>query len=135
MHRFTTKYADRLAGVLSGFDRLLFRGTLRRLSFVDGLRDYLSAHGVLLKEFGAHAQSVSNRVKEGCLTAAKACDLPVRYLPSAATSKEEVAKTIARERGITRGPVCLLSCVEPFRGYDIYRNAGTKRLEDRKSVV
>ena len=55
MHRFTTKYADRLAGVLSGFDRLVFRGTLRRLSYVEGLRDYLWERKVLLKEFGAHA--------------------------------------------------------------------------------
>ena len=38
MHRFTTKYADRLVGTLSGFDRLVFRGTLCRLSFVEGLQ-------------------------------------------------------------------------------------------------
>src|SRR2546425_4076779 len=127
MHRFTAKYADRLVGSLSGFDRLVFRGTLRRLAFVEGLRVYLSAHQVLLKEFGAHAQAVSERVKAACLAPATAANVPVQYLASAATSKEEVARQIAQERGVTVGPVCLLRCVEPFRGVDIYRNAKTQR--------
>ena len=82
MHRFTTKYADRLVGTLSGFDRLVFRGILRRLSFVEGLRGYLSARHVLLKEFGAHAQAVSERIKAACLAAATAEKLPVQSLAS-----------------------------------------------------
>jgi DNA-binding PadR family transcriptional regulator len=40
-----------------------------------------------------------------------------------------VARTIAQQRGVTEGPVCLLTCVEPFVGYDIYRNAQRKKLE------
>src|SRR6266851_3817667 len=128
MHRFTTKYADRLVGTLSGFDRLVFRGTLRRLAFVEGLQVYLAAHKVLLNEFGAHAQAVSEQVKAACLAPASAANVPVRYLASAATSKEEVARKIAQERGVTAGPVCLLRCVEPFRGFDIQRHPQTKRL-------
>src|SRR5438034_1858147 len=129
MYRFTTKYADRLVGTLSGFDRLVFRGTLRRLSFVEGLQVYLSQRKVLLKEFGAHAHAVSERIKAACLAAATAEQLPVQYLASATASKEEVARTIARERGVTAGPICLLTSVEPFVGFDIYRNRGTQRLE------
>jgi hypothetical protein len=129
MKGFTTKYAGCLAGVLSGFDRLVFRGTLRRLSFVEGLRAYLWERKVLLKEFGAHAEAITKQVKADCLAAAHAAQIPVRYLPSADTSKEEVARQIANERGITAGPVCLLTSVEVFRGYDIHRNAAQKKLE------
>ncbi len=129
MNGFTTKYADRLVGTLSGFDRLVFRGTLRRLSFVEGLQVYLSARKVLLKDFGAHAHAVSERIKAACLAAATAEKLPVQYLASAATSKEELARQIARERGVSEGPVCLLTSVEPFLGFDRERNPGTKRLE------
>jgi hypothetical protein len=129
MHRFTAKYADRLIGTLSGFDRLVFRGTLRRLAFVEGLQVYLSRRKVLLKEFGAHAQAVTERIKQAALAAAQAGEVPVQYLRSAQTSKEEVARQIARERGVTTGPVCLLTCVEPFVGYDIHRNAAQQRLE------
>jgi hypothetical protein len=129
MKGFTTKYRDRLAGVLSGFDRLVFRGSLRRLSFVEGLRAYLWERKVLLKEFGAHAEAITKQVKADCLAVAQDAQVPVCYLSSANTSKEEVARQIARERGVTAGPVCLLSCVELFRGYDIQRNAAKKKLE------
>ncbi len=129
MKGFTTKYADCLAGVLSGFDRLVFRGTLRRLSYVEGLRGYLYERKVLLKEFGAHVQAVTERVKDAALAAAHTAQVPVQYLASADTSKEEVARQIAHERGVTAGPVCLLTCVEPFVGFDIYRNAAKKKLE------
>src|SRR5437899_6801189 len=120
MKDFTAKYADRLAGTLSGFDRLVFRGTLRRLAFVEGLQVYLSARKVLLKEFGAHAQAVTARVKEAALAAAHTAQVPVQYLASATASKEEVARRIAHERRVTAGPVCLLTSVEPFMGFDIY---------------
>jgi hypothetical protein len=129
MHRFTAKYQDQLAGVLSGFDRLVVRGTLRRIASVAGLKDYLWERKVLLKEFGAHAEAVSERIKEACLAPAKARGLPIQYLASAETSKEEVARTLAQERGVTTGPVCVLTCVEPFMGFDVYRNAQTKKLE------
>jgi hypothetical protein len=129
MTRFTAKYADRLAGTLSGFDRLVFRGTLRRLSFVEGLRAYLWERKVLLKDFGAHAEAITQRIKRTCLEAAKARHVPVQYLASADTSKEEVARRIAQERQVQTGPVCVLTCVEPFMGYDIYRNAERKKLE------
>lgn len=128
MKGFTTKYAHCLAGVLSGFDRLVFRGTLRRLSYVEGLRGYLWERKVLLKEFGAHAQSVTQRVKDAVQTVAHTAQVPIQYLASADTSKEEVARQIARERGVTAGPVCLLTCVEPFFGFDIERNAAKKKL-------
>lgn len=129
MNSFTTKYAHCLAGVLSGFDRLVFRGSLRRLSYLEGLRTYLSTRDIMLKEFGAYAQSVTERVKVACLDAARAARIPEQYLPSADTSKEEVAREVARAHGTTDGPICLLSCVEPFMGYDIHRNAATQKLE------
>ena len=34
MNQFTTKYTDKIQGVLSGFDRLVFRGSLRKIAYV-----------------------------------------------------------------------------------------------------
>ena len=33
MPQFTEKYRDQMVGILSGFDRLVFRGSLRRLNY------------------------------------------------------------------------------------------------------
>jgi hypothetical protein len=39
MEEFTAKFADQIAGTLSGFDRLVFRGTLRKIAYPFGLGD------------------------------------------------------------------------------------------------
>lgn len=99
MNRFTAKYADRLAGVLSGFDRLVFRGTMRRLSYVEGLKDYLWQRKVLLKDFGAHAQTMTERVKGACLAAAKEAGIPVQYLPSRRPARKRSPARSHRSEG------------------------------------
>lgn len=37
MQGFIERHQDRIVGVLSGFDRILFRGTMRALSHVAGM--------------------------------------------------------------------------------------------------
>jgi len=37
MQSFTAKYSDKIQGVLSGFDRLIFWGSLRKISYTFGL--------------------------------------------------------------------------------------------------
>lgn len=54
MKSFIQKHGKDVMGTLSGFDRLVFRGHIRRLSFVEGMTSYLSSAGVLLKDFGQH---------------------------------------------------------------------------------
>jgi hypothetical protein len=56
MNSFVTQHAKSGIGVLSGFDRLVFRGRLQRLSYTEGLKSYLNSAGVLLKDFGRYAE-------------------------------------------------------------------------------
>lgn len=129
MKRFIQRFADKVIGVLSGFDRLVFRGTLRAVAFVDGLKRVLWKRQVLLKDFGDWAQSLTRTVIEASRAEAGRKERPIRYLPSGGTDKEALARKIAREDGITEGLIAVLESVEPCRTYDIYRNKQTKRLD------
>ncbi len=129
MKTFLQKHAASVTGLLSGFDRLVFRGSLREISYVEGMRRYLSQAGVLLKTFGAYAEAVTAQIKAASGKVAQTAGRPVRYLPSAQMSKEGVARSIAARDGITEGLVCVLTCVEPCTSFEIHRNAKTKRLE------
>jgi len=124
-----TKYGDKIKGVLSGFDRLVFRGTLRSLCYGAGMQAYLRHAKVLLKDFGHHAEEVSARVKAAALAWASESGRPIQYLGSAKVSKEETARAIAARDGIAEGPVCALTCVEPCIGFDVYKKRDEKRLE------
>ena len=54
MHEFIAKYQDKIAGTLSGFDRLVFRGHLRSIGSPQGMMSYLWTNQVFLKNFGDH---------------------------------------------------------------------------------
>ncbi len=49
MERFRTRYQDRIAGIFTGFDRRLFRGTLR----------LYRAHGLIAKVAHSHPYRVT----------------------------------------------------------------------------
>lgn len=128
MKDFLARYADRVLGCLSGFDRLVFRGTLRRISFPDGLLSLLWKRKVLLKDFAGFASEVTEQVKEAVLAEADHLARPNLYLASSRTSKEQVAREIADRDGITQGLIAVLRCVEPCRSFDVFRDREHKRL-------
>jgi hypothetical protein len=59
VEQFLSKQADAVIGTLSGFDRLVLRGTLRMLAHRSGMMGYLWAVQVLLKDFAGHAEALT----------------------------------------------------------------------------
>ena len=129
MNKFISSFAPGIAGVLSGFDRLVFRGTLRRIRYLQGMLGYLWEQQVLLKDFGEHVRQTSERIKNACLEVAQQQDRPIQYLYSSQISKEEVARKIAAQDQVGEGLVCVLSCVEPCMSYEVRRHGESKKLE------
>lgn len=110
MNNFIAKYQDQLSGTLSGFDRLVFSGTLWK-DRLTGMKGYLWAHGLAAKDFGEHAEQISKRVKEASLAAVLAANRPVHYLNSGKDDKQQIALRIAAQDGIVEGPICALTAV------------------------
>jgi len=129
MNQFIQKYEENITGTLSGWDRIVFRGTLRMLCFVDGMMGYLARVGVLLKDFGEHAQAMTGRLIAASLAAAEEAARPVKYLESAEIRKENVARDIAEGDGIHEGLICVLTC--PW--IDDFSKA--QRLMDRMHAI
>jgi hypothetical protein len=129
MKRFLRRHADQISGILSGFDRLRFRGTLRWLAYTAGMRSFLSCLGVYLKDFKTYVQGVTDRIRDAAEQVAHAEGRRVIYLNSSAISKEQLARDIAEREGIREGLVCVLSAVEPCFSYEIHRNRESRLLE------
>jgi hypothetical protein len=128
MDKFIQKYSQDVIGTLNGWDRIRIRGTLRALAFVGGMMKFFWHAGVLLRDFGDFAEQASRRIKDACEEAAQRLNRPIRYLPSASTSKEELAAEIARADGVQNGLVALLTCVEPCTSYVVYRDRERQKL-------
>lgn len=95
MYPLVSNHADNVIGTLSGFDRLVFRGTLRILAHRAGMMAYLWAARVLLKNFASLAEALTRRLREASEEAARRTGRPVRYLPSSGTNRERIAREIA----------------------------------------
>ena len=128
MERFIHQHRENVTGVLSGFDRLVLRGTLRTLSYTAGMMNFLYEIGVLLKEFGGYVERTTKQLRAACYEKAQQLDRPVIYLPSSQPSKEALAQQIAARDGISDGLICLLSCVEPCLSYELRRDREQQRL-------
>jgi hypothetical protein len=126
---FLSKHADAVIGPLSGFDRLVFRGTLRMLAHRTGMNGYLWRVQVLLKDFASHAEALTRQLRDASEELAKRTARPIRYQASGATNKEQIAREIARVDGIEQGLVCILTAVEPCLSYEIVRDPEAKRLQ------
>jgi len=132
MKKFLARHAARVLGVLSGFDRVRFRGTFRQLAHLSGMMSILSYLHVLLKDFGDFSQQTTARFRDGVEDLARRADRPVQYLASPQTNKEELVQQQFREKGVgPSGVIAVLSSVEVCLSYEIHRDRQRRQIELR----
>lgn len=138
MDGFVARFKSKITGVLSGFDRLVFRGTLIPLVRERGMHVLLARAGVRLLDFKDYALKTSERVKEAALADAREGDRPVRYLERSYTSKEDLARRLLAEHPVDEGLVCALTAVEPCMSFEYHRSQNPKerglKLRPRKCL-
>ncbi len=128
MERFMKRHEGRIKGIISGFDRILFRGTLRSICYSKGMEIWLSSRGILMKNFAPYAEQLSKRLKEHARALADKHGRPLLYLESSKQSKEDIAREIMEEQGIEKGLICVLSCVESCRSYTVRKDWKAKLI-------
>ena len=105
----------RIEGVLSCFDRVIFRGYLP-LSYPQGMGSFLYQQNIPLKQFVPYATETGERIKEHVKKRIAEAGAPYRHLASK-EPMEELARKIVREKGIRQGIVCGFSQMETSRSY------------------
>ncbi len=116
---FVARHEPDVIGILSGFDRLRLRGTLRSLYQPSVLLRYLYLCQVLLKGFKAYSLQLTGRILQRAEQMARAAQRPWLYVGSTRVSKEQLARDIARREQIQSGLICILRCVEPCQTYEV----------------
>jgi len=137
MEAFIQRHRQDVIGVLSGFDRIRFRGTLRSISYTQGVDRFLGAAGVRYKDFKGFALALSERLTKHAEQVATEAGRPFEYRASSSEDKQAAAQAIAERDGISEGLVCVLRCVEPCMSFSIRRDGqGGFRLraEQRKCL-
>ncbi len=131
MLSFLARFAALVRGVLSGFDRLFFCGSLRRLSHCRGLQHYLWEHRIPYKDFRG-SQPGGYRSPGGGLPptgpATRSRDPRYPQLRPTPQGKTSLGRSPARDR-IKEGLICVLRSVDPCMSFQSHKNHRTHKLE------
>jgi hypothetical protein len=128
VQRFLSRFGSLVSGVLSGFDRLIFRGLLRRLCYTEGLEGFLAYRDICRKDFGEHAERWTELTKKLSLKPAIEQGVHFENLTSSAIDKGAIAQRLLREKGNASGPVCVLTAVEPCTIWNAHRSRELQRI-------
>src|SRR5438105_9192887 len=129
MQSFLQRCALLVSGVLSGFDRVVFKGRLPQLYSPEGMNCYAAANQVRYLDFKAHAKEVTRQVLAASLVESAKAAGRFQYLGSSRASKEEAAREIEKRCPTSEGLVALLQCVEPCWTFD------TKSVASRLKIA
>ena len=80
MKSFLARFAALILSVLSGFDRLRFRGDSRLLNHISGVHSYLWQQRILHKDFPKHAQELTGQLRR-LTEAALDAHITIQVLP------------------------------------------------------
>lgn len=131
-HRFRSK----IKGSIEGFDRLVFKGTLKPLSFALGMQVFLQSQKVLNKDYKTWVTHQSAAIIESAESYSQNhSGKGIIYIPSINTRKEELAHNLQKESDVKDGLIGVWSCVEGCTTYkSTYdKTAGFPSLRMEKS--
>ena len=121
----TERYASRIAGTLSCWDRILLFGTLPSICFAEGMTSYLHARKIRIFDYPRFAEPFRNRLRENAERLAAENGIAIEFLRKRHLRKEDRVKEILTQRGDHPGLVCILSAMEPCSTYKPWHNKQT----------
>lgn len=121
------RHAEKVTGVISGWDRVRLQGTLRSLYNPEVMNGYLWNAGVAWKDYRAHVCEVTQHIRDAATTAAADAGRRVIYL-CGQVRKETLIEEIRQRERIKEGLVAVLSAVEPCRTWQVRGDRVEKKL-------
>jgi len=128
MERFLQRHASRVLGSISGFDRVLFRGVLRSISYVQGLDWFMGSQRVGFKDFQGFVEKFSAGIKRRAREIAEQAGRPFLYVGSGKRNKQALVRELLAEQPVKEGLICVLSCVEPCVTFTVRRDREKRQL-------
>lgn len=129
MRKLLERLGNEVNGVVTGWDRLALRATIRWLASAQGLATYLSTHNVLFKDFSSWAQQLTKKIRQACSDKAEQLAIRCEYLQSSGIDKEARARQVAQDDHVVSGPICMFSVVEPAWSPTVVGSKATGHLE------
>ena len=113
MNPFVQRHQEKIAGVLTCFDRVVITGTLPEICHAEALARYLSQRNVLLRDYAHWAEPFRDELRTHAEEVAAEAGLTIEFIRRHdAFRKEARIKAILAERGEHPGLVHVFSAME-----------------------
>src|ERR1700739_4800780 len=123
----TDRYDDRIAGVLSCYDRVVVTGTLPGVCYADGMTRYLNARGIRIFDYPEFAKPLRDRVRDCAATLAAEAGLTIEHIGKSNIRKEEVVARGLKQRGDRPGLVHIISAMAACDAYQPWHDKRTHK--------
>jgi hypothetical protein len=112
------RYDERIAGVLSCYDRIVITGTLPGVCHARGMTSFLYTNAIRIFDYPQFAATLRDTVRENAAKVAEAAGVAIEHISKSCLRKEDiVAKAIAR-RGEHPGLAHVISAMEACGAYE-----------------
>jgi hypothetical protein len=111
------RYDDRIAGVLSCYDRVVITGTLPTVCYADGMTRFLHTRGIQIFKYPEFAMTLRERVREQVASVVAEAGVTIEHIAKSHIRKEEVVAKVLERRGDHPGLVHVLSAMEACPSY------------------
>jgi len=123
----TERYDERIAGVLSCYDRVVITGTLPTICYAEGMTRFLYASGIKIFDYPAFAQTLRDRVRDAAASLAATAGLTIEHIAKSHIRKEAVVQRVLEQRGEHPGLVHIISAMEACDAYRPWHDKATHK--------
>ena len=127
MMLLTDRYADKILGVLSCFDRVVIQGTLPTFCYAQGMAGYLSYKNIRIFDYPRFAEPLRNELRDNAERVAKDNGLEIEFIRKKNFRKEKRIQDILKSRGNHPGLVHIFSAMESCQTYKPWHDKQTHK--------
>jgi hypothetical protein len=121
------RYDDRIAGVLSCYDRLVITGTLPGVCYADGMTRYLHANGIRVFDYPRFAMGLRDCVRDRAASLAEEAGVTIEHIAKSHIRKESVVARILEQRDDHPGLIHIISAMEACDAYQPWHDKQTHK--------
>ena len=114
----TDKYADKIYGTITCYDRMIIQGYISGWSYADGMTSYLKSHDIRIFDFSNFSQPLTEHVRQNAQRIADENGIEIEFIRKLrAFRKDDRIQKIISESGKTEGLIHIFSAMEQCNTY------------------
>jgi hypothetical protein len=121
----TDRYDNRIAGVLSCYDRVVITGTIPVICYAEGMTRFLKFKGIRIFDYTQFAQGLRDRVRTAAASLAAEAGITIEHVAKSHVRKEDIVADVLEQRGDHPGLVHIISAMESCDSYRPWHDKAT----------